>query len=402
MGARHYDSSSGRFLSPDPLGHTATPDLYSYALGDPINFFDPTGRMGTGFHKQNEIHVDGVLNNLATGGIMVGADLYKAGTKRLEYDLRAEITKHSKVASTSDLKIIRNDLKYEYRTHPQNTLLGDAYVNNVLKKKKDSGKIDDYSKKTNSGSANKSVTNVGKVFKSAGRGLLVTSTAIDAYGVYSAPEGEKLVETSRVGGRLAGGYVGAKLFGASSSWTVNPWIVGGSIFVGGVIGSIGGEELVNATINSLKEGSDFDRERDLHGVSVCFASGTFIDTPSGIREIQTLLVGEEVWGYDHKSDKRVKRKILRTLNRMSPDYYEIQIEDEIIKVTGEHPFWVDGLGYTPVRELSNESLMLNASGSLVPLTQSILNKESITVYNITVEGTHNYFVGQNKILVHNK
>ena len=46
MGARHYDPLSGRFLSADPLGHSATPDLYSYAGGDPINFLDPTGRQG--------------------------------------------------------------------------------------------------------------------------------------------------------------------------------------------------------------------------------------------------------------------------------------------------------------------------------------------------------------------
>jgi len=33
----------GRFLSPDPLGHAASWDLYSYAGGDPINSVDVTG-----------------------------------------------------------------------------------------------------------------------------------------------------------------------------------------------------------------------------------------------------------------------------------------------------------------------------------------------------------------------
>jgi hypothetical protein len=46
MGARYYDAIAGRFISPDPLGHDASMDLYSYANGDPINFVDPTGRMG--------------------------------------------------------------------------------------------------------------------------------------------------------------------------------------------------------------------------------------------------------------------------------------------------------------------------------------------------------------------
>lgn len=45
-GARYYDPVGGRFLSPDPLGHEASMDLYSYAKGDPINFCDPDGRFG--------------------------------------------------------------------------------------------------------------------------------------------------------------------------------------------------------------------------------------------------------------------------------------------------------------------------------------------------------------------
>ena len=45
MGARYYEPVSGRFLSPDPLGHAATWDLYAYAHGDPVNFADPDGRL---------------------------------------------------------------------------------------------------------------------------------------------------------------------------------------------------------------------------------------------------------------------------------------------------------------------------------------------------------------------
>ena len=46
LGARYYDPVSARFLSPDPLGHAASMDLYSFAHGDPVNQFDPSGRLG--------------------------------------------------------------------------------------------------------------------------------------------------------------------------------------------------------------------------------------------------------------------------------------------------------------------------------------------------------------------
>lgn len=45
MGARAYDPEGRKFLSPDPLGHAASMDLYNYANGDPINHIDPDGRL---------------------------------------------------------------------------------------------------------------------------------------------------------------------------------------------------------------------------------------------------------------------------------------------------------------------------------------------------------------------
>ncbi|MEI6417000.1 MAG: RHS repeat-associated core domain-containing protein, partial [Verrucomicrobiota bacterium] len=46
MGTRYYEPKSGRFLSPDPLGHDASLSLYDYCDGDPVNGLDPDGRCG--------------------------------------------------------------------------------------------------------------------------------------------------------------------------------------------------------------------------------------------------------------------------------------------------------------------------------------------------------------------
>ncbi|MEU9101206.1 RHS repeat-associated core domain-containing protein [Streptomyces sp. NPDC048361] len=46
LGAREYQPSSGRFISPDPLLDTATPQQwngYAYSNNNPVNESDPTG-----------------------------------------------------------------------------------------------------------------------------------------------------------------------------------------------------------------------------------------------------------------------------------------------------------------------------------------------------------------------
>jgi RHS repeat-associated protein len=55
LGARYYEPTSGRFLSPDPLGHGSDMSLYAFANGDPVNGFDPDGRMATTF-KNNSLN----------------------------------------------------------------------------------------------------------------------------------------------------------------------------------------------------------------------------------------------------------------------------------------------------------------------------------------------------------
>ena len=43
LGARYYDPTLGRFLSPDPIGHAGGLNLYGYCGNDPVNTVDPSG-----------------------------------------------------------------------------------------------------------------------------------------------------------------------------------------------------------------------------------------------------------------------------------------------------------------------------------------------------------------------
>ena len=51
MGARYYDPEEAQFLSPDPYGYTGNTNLYTYANGDPINYYDPDGRLSQKAHE---------------------------------------------------------------------------------------------------------------------------------------------------------------------------------------------------------------------------------------------------------------------------------------------------------------------------------------------------------------
>jgi hypothetical protein len=75
---------------------------------------------------------------------------------------------------------------------------------------------------------------------------------------------------------------------------------------------------------------------------------------------------------------------------------------EVIECTPEHPFYVEGVGFTPAGRLGIGTSIVTRAGPAVQVTKVERHDASATVYNFTVEGSHTYFVGQTGLWVHNE
>ena len=90
-------------------------------------------------------------------------------------------------------------------------------------------------------------------------------------------------------------------------------------------------------------------------------------------------------------------------NNSANEILEIAIGSETIFVTEEHPFYVIGKGWTKAKDIITNDECKSYNGSHVLKVLSIKKLiEKNTVYNLEVDGNHNYFVGRYRILVHNK
>ncbi len=71
-----------------------------------------------------------------------------------------------------------------------------------------------------------------------------------------------------------------------------------------------------------------------------------------------------------------------------------------VTCTANHPFYVDGEGFTPAGQLAIGSQIVCRAGPDVRLVARRAGPDAV-VYNLTVAGTHTYFVGSDGLWVHN-
>ena len=137
----------------------------------------------------------------------------------------------------------------------------------------------------------------------------------------------------------------------------------------------------------------------------CFAAGTLVRTEDGDVPIESVEVGTLVWSRSSDTGQDVLRPV-RSLHRaVDRPVVDIELQDDAggrhsLRVTSDHPVWVEGLGWTQVRAVRLGEHLATVSGSL-----RLVGRQEVeggtTVFNFEVDETSSYFAGPLGLLSHN-
>ena len=116
-------------------------------------------------------------------------------------------------------------------------------------------------------------------------------------------------------------------------------------------------------------------------------------------------VGDKVLASDPETGETEYKEVLNTYIYVKDTFVYVTIDGETIKTTKEHPFWVEGQGWTKAKFLETGDKLRDANGNtitidnvkIVPLPE---NKYTF-VYNFEVADFHTYYVADSYVLVHN-
>jgi len=132
--------------------------------------------------------------------------------------------------------------------------------------------------------------------------------------------------------------------------------------------------------------------------STCFAPGTLVSTIHGLIAIEEIQVGDLVWTQNPSTGEIVPESVQATVLSPASELLNLTLGGEIIRATATHPFWVMDRGWVAAQHLRAGDRVLGRSGPC--RIESVAVGLSDEVYNLKVNDHHNYFVGEQQLLVH--
>jgi RHS repeat-associated protein len=134
-----------------------------------------------------------------------------------------------------------------------------------------------------------------------------------------------------------------------------------------------------------------------------FTAGTLVHTERGLVPIEKIRIGDFVLSYHEQTGQEQSNEVIHLIQGQQE--YELIIltldSGETIETTADHPFYIKGKGFYPANTLKVGQALQLRNSTVVVIQEISTETRFETVYNLTVANIHNYFVGQDGVLVHN-
>lgn len=142
----------------------------------------------------------------------------------------------------------------------------------------------------------------------------------------------------------------------------------------------------------------------------CFAAGTLVDTPTGLKPIETLRIGDSVISRDSSTGATMIRPIVDIAPAHERHIWTITVSytdedghwrDERYETTEDHPWRTENGRWVTSAALAQGQSLARENGTAIVVSVVDTGTTNLT-YNLTIADFHTYFVGQAKTWVHNQ
>jgi RHS repeat-associated protein len=142
------------------------------------------------------------------------------------------------------------------------------------------------------------------------------------------------------------------------------------------------------------------------GSPCSFVEGTPVQTQEGTKPIEKVKLEDSVLARNEKTGEQSYHKVSQTFATPNDEIYDLELtgqdgKSDVLGVTGNHPFWLKGKGWTESDLLRAGDLVAGKDGTWLKVSKLALRADRQTAYNLEVDKDHTYFVGLAGAWVHN-
>jgi hypothetical protein len=125
----------------------------------------------------------------------------------------------------------------------------------------------------------------------------------------------------------------------------------------------------------------------------CFTGDMLLWTEHGMKRIDTIREGDKVWSQSDATPEGILQlRVVQKVFRRTGVVLNLRVGGQVIRTTGEHPFWVRQRGWVPAAEVQAGDEFLTSERTWVAVEGVEDTGEATLLYNVRVADYHTYYV----------